>query len=96
MTEEEQQELENLRSEKRTREQTVRARTALDAAGVPGEFADLLIGEDDGGTDTRVAAFLKTYQAALSQDVRARLPEKAPVVPRTIPERPKRGIQRIR
>ncbi|MCI2056215.1 MAG: DUF4355 domain-containing protein [Oscillibacter sp.] len=96
MSEEEKQELETLRREKTAREQTERARTALDTAGVPAEFAALLIGGDDGDTDGRVGTFVKTYQAALSQDVRSRLPEKSPVVTPPGPQRAKRGIQRLR
>lgn len=96
MTDEEMQELEALRREKTVRAQTERAKAALNTAGVPAEFAALLIGEDDGGTDGKVGEFVKTYQAALSQDVRARLPEKAPMVTPPMPQRAKRGIQRLR
>lgn len=39
MTDEERQELETLRAEKHSREQTERARNALTAAGVPQSFA---------------------------------------------------------
>ena len=48
MTEEEKKELEALRAEKHSREQTERARTALSTAGVSVGFAALLVGTDDG------------------------------------------------
>ena len=44
MTEEEKQELEALRQEKHQRTQTERARAMLEVAGVPGNFAALLVG----------------------------------------------------
>lgn len=96
MTDEEMQELETLRREKAAREQTQRAKAALDTARVPAEFATLLIGENDDDTDNRTSAFITTYQSALSQDVRSRLPETAPMVTPPMPKRAKRGIQRLR
>lgn len=96
MTEEEMQELERLRQEKRTREQTQRAETALHTAGVPAVFAALLAGCDDADTDRRTAAFCQNYQAALSEDIRTRLPERAPVIVEQSAPRAKRGIQRLR
>ena len=94
MNEEEKQELEQLRREKRVRQQTERARTALAAAGVPETFAPLLTGEDDGDTDRRAQDFCAAYQQALSQDIRQ--PERAPVVTPPAAPRPRRGIQRLR
>ena len=96
MTEEEKQELEALRAEKHHRQQSERARTALEAAGVPAAFASLLVGTDDADTDARVAQFNTSYQAALSEDVRRRLPAAPPVVTAPAPQRPRRGIQRMR
>ena len=96
MNEEEKQELEQLRREKRVRQQTERERTALAAAGVPETFAPLLTGEDDGDTDRRAQDFCAAYQQALSQDIRQRLPERAPVVTPPAAPRPRRGIQRLR
>lgn len=95
MTDEEKQELETLRAEKVTRQQTERAQSALEKAGVPASFASLLIGTDDAATDSRVAAFVKQYQETLSADVKSRLPKEAPVVAATVSQRPRRGIQRI-
>lgn len=96
MTEEEKKELETLREEKRQRVQQARAREALEAAGVPASFASLLAGEDDADTDQRARDFCAAYQAALSEDVRKRLPQQAPVVTPPTPQRPRRGIQRVR
>ena len=96
MTDEERQELETLRAEKFRRTQTERAAAALGAAGAPKEFAALLIGGDDADTDHRVQEFCGVYQASLAADVKSRLPEKAPVLTPPAPQRPKRGIQRIR
>ena len=96
MTEEEKQELETLRQEKHQRTQTERARAMLEVAGVPGNFAALLIGVDDADTDSKTAQFCNTYQAALSEDVRRRLPQQAPVMTAPVPQRARRGIQRIR
>lgn len=96
MTEEEKQELETLRQEKHNRTQTERARAALEQGGVPGNFAALLIGIDDADTDRKTAEFCAAYQAALSEDVRRRLPQQAPVMTPPAPQRPRRGIQRIR
>ena len=97
MTEEEKRELEALRAEKQQRVQTERARAALESAGVPTAFASLLVGADDADTDTRVERFRNTYQAALAEDVRQRLPQQAPVVMTpAAPQRNRRGIQRIR
>ena len=95
MTDEEKQELETLRAEKVTRQQTERAQSALEKAGVPASFAALLIGTDDATTDSRVAAFAKQYQETLSADVKSRLPKVAPVVTAAAPKRPRRGIQRL-
>ena len=95
MTDEEKQELETLRAEKVTRQQTERAQSALEKAGVPSSFASLLIGTDDATTDSRVAAFAKQYQETLSADVKSRLPKEAPVVAAAVPKRPRRGIQRM-
>lgn len=96
MTEEEKQELEALRAEKHQRQQTERARAALEAAGVPVAFAALLVGSDDTDTDGRVAQFNASYQAALSEDVRRRLPQQPPVVTPPAPQRARRGVQRVR
>lgn len=96
MTGEERQELETLRAEKLRRTQTERAAAALDAAGVPHDFAALLMGGDDADTDRRVQEFCGVYQASLAADVRSRLPVTAPVLTPPAPQRPKRGIQRIR
>ena len=96
MTEEEKQELEALRQEKHQRTQTERARAMLEVAGVPNNFAALLIGADDADTDSKTAQFCAAYQAALSEDVRKRLPQQAPVMTPPTPQRARRGIQRIR
>lgn len=96
MNEEELQELEALRAEKRQRQQTERARAALETAGVPGTFSPLLIGSDDADTDDRVARFCASYQAALSEDVRRRLPQQAPITAAPAAQKPRRGIQRLR
>ena len=95
MTEEEKKELEALRAEKHSREQTERARTALSTAGVSG-FAALLVGTDDVDTDRRVQEFCTAYQASLTEDIKKRLPEQTPTLTAPLPQRPKRGIQRIR
>ena len=96
MTEEEKLELESLRQEKHQRTQTERARAALEVSGVPGNFAALLVGSDDADTDSKTAQFCAAYQAALSEDVRKRLPQQAPVMTPPGPQRARRGIQRIR
>lgn len=96
MTEEELQELEALRKEKHQRTQTERARAALEIAGVPGSFAALLIGADDADTDSRTSQFCAAYQSALTEDVRKRLPQQAPVMTPPTPQRARRGIQRLR
>ena len=96
MTEEEKQELETLRAEKHRRTQTERARAALEVSGVPGNFAALLVGADDADTDEKTRQFCTAYQAALSEDVRKRLPQQAPVMTPPTPQRARRGIQRIR
>ena len=96
MTEEEKRELETLREEKRQQLQQARAREALETAGVPMAFAALLAGKDDGDTDKRTQDFCVAYQAALSEDVRKRLPQQTPVVTPPKPRRARRGIQRIR
>lgn len=95
MTEEEKQELETLRQEKMQREQTERARTALEKAGVPVSFAALLIGSCDEDTDRRTVTFCEAYQQALTEDVRQRLPQQPPVVAPPLQQRVRRGIQRI-
>lgn len=96
MTEEEKQELEALRLEKHQREQTNRAKDTLEKAGVPTSFAPLLIGADDGDTDRRTEQFRAAYQEALAGDIRSRLPQQPPVVTAPAPQRPRRGIQRVR
>lgn len=96
MTEEEKKELEALRAEKHQRTQTERARAGLTQAGVPGAFAPLLVGGDDADTDERTRQFCAAYQEALAEDVRKRLPEKAPVVTAPAPQRARRGVQRLR
>lgn len=96
MTDEEMKELEALRAEKHRREQTERARAALGAAGVSEDFAALLIGGDDADTDKRVQDFCAAYQSSLTEDIKKRLPEQAPAISHPVPQRPKRGIQRIR
>ena len=96
MTEEQLQELEALRQEKHQRTQTERARALLEVSGVPGNFAALLVGADDADTDSKTAQFCAAYQAALSEDVRRRLPQQAPVMTDPAPKRARRGIQRIR
>ena len=92
MNEEEKQELETLRAEKLRREQVER----LDRGGVPQSFAPLLAGGDDGDTDRRTEEFRTAYQASLAEDVKSRLPASAPVVTAPLPQRPRRGIRRLR
>ena len=70
--------------------------TAGTAAGVPQSFAPLLIGSDDADTDQRVRDFCGAYQASLTEDIKKRLPEQPPTLTAPLPQRPKRGIQRIR
>ena len=94
MNEEEKQELETLRAEKLRREQVERA--ALERGGVPQSFASLLAGGDDGDTDRRTEEFRAAYQASLAEDVKSRLPASAPVVTAPLPQRPRRGIRRLR
>lgn len=96
MTDEEKKELESLRAEKHSRQQTERAKTALLAAGVSQSFASLLIGSDDADTDKRVRDFCAAYQSSLTEDIKKRLPEQPPVMTAPLPQRPRRGIQRIR
>lgn len=96
MTDEELQELDELRREKHLRTQHERARQALEAAGISAAFSDFLIGEDDTATDQRAEAFISAYQAAISDDVRRRLPQQSPVLTPPAPCRGKRGIQRVR
>ena len=96
MTDEEMRELEALRAEKHNREQAERARAALDAAGVSAGFAALLIGSDDADTDRRVQDFCAAYQSSLTEDIKKRLPEQPPTITAPLPQRPRRGIQRIR
>ena len=86
MTDEEKMELEALRAEKHSREQ----------AGVSVGFAALLIGTDDADTDRRVQNFCAAYQESLAEDIKKRLPEQTPTMTAPAPQRPKRGIQRIR
>ena len=93
MNEEEKQELETLRAEKLRREQVERARAALERGGVPQSFAPLLAGGDDGDTDRRTEEFRAAY---LAEDVKSRLPASAPVVTAPLPQRPRRGIRRLR
>lgn len=96
MTDEEMKELEALRAEKRSREQTQRASEALNRAGVPQEFANVLIGVNDAETDQKVQSFCAVYQSKLSDDIKKRLPEQPPVITAPAPKRPRRGIQRLR
>lgn len=96
MTEEEKQELELLRQEKHQRTQQARAQAALEHSGVPASFATLLVGVDDEDTDRKAAQFCAAYQEALTEDIRKRLPQKAPVVTPPAPQRARRGIRRIR
>ena len=96
MTDEEMKELEALRAEKHSREQTERAKSALTAAGVPQSFAHLLVGSDDADTDQRVRDFCGAYQASLTEDIKKRLPEQPPTIAAPLPQRPRRGIQRLR
>lgn len=96
MTDEEMKELEQLRAEKRSREQTQRASEALQKAGVPQDFASVLIGADDDETDKKVQSFCAVYQSKLSSDIKKRLPEQPPVVTAPAPQRVKRGIRRLR
>ena len=95
MTEEEMQELEQLRAEKLRRTQQERAAAALEASGVPGEFAPLLAGSGDEDTDHRVETFCGVYQASLAADVKRRLPETPLVVTSPPPQRLRRGVHRI-
>ncbi len=96
MIDEEKMELEMLRAEKHNREQTERARAALSTAGVSVGFAALLIGTDDADTDRRVQNFCAAYQESLAEDIKKRLPEQTPTLTAPLPQRPRRGIQRIR
>jgi len=96
MNEEELKELEALRAEKLTRVQTERAATALESAGIPQGFAALLIGADDADTDRRVQEFCTAYQAGLTEDIKKRLPAQPPVMTSPLPQRPRRGVQRLR
>lgn len=96
MTDEEKKELETLRAEKHSREQAERARAALTTAGVSVGFTALLIGTDDADTDRRVQNFCAAYQESLAEDIKKRLPEQTPTMTAPAPQRPKRGIQRIR
>ena len=56
----------------------------------------MLIGSDDADTDQRVRDFCGAYQASLTEDIKKRLPEQPPTLTAPLPQRPKRGIQRIR
>lgn len=96
MTDEERQELEALRLEKQQRVQYTRAKTALQNAGIPVSFASLLAGRDDADTDARAEQFCTAYREEFAADVRQHLPQQPPVVAAPLPQRPKRGIQRIR
>lgn len=88
--------MEALRAEKHSREQTERARAALSTAGVSVGFAALLVGADDADTDRRVQNFCAAYQESLAEDIKKRLPEQPPTLTAPLPQRPRRGIQRIR
>ena len=68
----------------------------LAAALVSAGFAALLIGSDDADTDRRVQDFCAAYQSSLTEDIKKRLPEQPPTITTPLPQRPKRGIQRIR
>lgn len=96
MTEEEKQELEALRQEKHQRTQQQRAQAALEEAGLSPSFVPLLIGVSEEDTDRRTREFCEAYQAALTEDVRKRLPQQAPVVTPPAPQRARRGVRRIR
>lgn len=96
MNEEEKQELEALRAEKHQRTQQQRAECGLQQAGVPTAFAPLLTGRNDTDTDEKTRQFCAAYQAALAEDVRQRLPAAPPVVTAPVPQKAKRGIQRLR
>lgn len=96
MNDEEMKELEALRAEKHTREQTARAMSALENANVPQGFASLLVGSDDADTDKRVQEFCAAYQSSLTEDIKKRLPAQPPVMTSPLPQRPKRGVQRLR
>lgn len=96
MTDEEKKELLALRAEKHSREQTARAAAALEAASLPQSFAALLVGKDDADTDKRVQEFCAAYQSSLTEDIKKRLPEQPPVITAPMPQRAKRGIQRLR
>ena len=76
--------------------QQTRAKEVLEAAGIPVSFASLLAGGDDADTDKRAQDFCASYQTALSEDVRKRLPQQPPVVTPPVPQRPRRGVRRIR
>lgn len=96
MTDEEKMELEALRAEKHSREQAERARAAPGAAGVSERFAALLVRQDNADTDKRVREFYAAYQASLTEDIKKRLAVQAPTMTAPLPQRPTRGIQRIR
>lgn len=96
MTDEERQELETLRTEKNHRQQMERAEAALCAAGVAKSFAPLLIGDNDDDTNRRVQEFCAAYQASLTEDIKKRLPQQPPTMTAPLPQRPRRGIQRLR
>lgn len=96
MNDEEMKELEALRAEKRKREQTARAASALENANVPQGFAALLVGSDDADTDSRVQEFCAAYQASLTEDIKKRLPSQPPAMTSPLPRRVKRGVQRLR
>lgn len=96
MTDEELQELELLRTEKHQRIQQARAQEVLERAGIPVQFASLLVGDSDEDTDQRTAQFCETYQAAVTEDIRKRLPQQAPSIILPASQRVRRGIQRIR
>ena len=44
----------------------------------------------------RTEEFRAAYQASLAEDVKSRLPASAPVVTAPLPQRPRRGIRRLR
>jgi len=65
----------------------------LEAAGVPTAFAGLLVGRDNEDTDARAEQFCAAYQAAVTEDIRKRLPQQAPDMRNCVPARKaRRGI----
>lgn len=89
-------ELEQLRLEKRQRQLTEHAQSALAARGISGEFAAFLLGEDETATGRNIASFEKSYQAALSAEVARRLPQQQPRDFAAAPTRNRRcGIRKV-